>query len=107
MRLFSLFAFNHSHNAAKASRDICTVHADDFIADDMAQNWFSRFKQWKFKLKDSPRSSRPVQLDDNQLRALAKEPRHTARELAQKIARSQVIVTRHLHSKSKVRKHGA
>lgn len=73
----------------------------------MALKWFSRFKEGTFELPDSPRSGRRVQIDENQLQALIKEPQQTARELAQDMVSSHIIVDLHLHSMSKLHKDGA
>lgn len=49
----------------------------------MAQKWFTRFKDGKY--------GRPVQFDENKFQALIKkESRQTTRELAQKMAKSNL-----------------
>lgn len=60
------------------SRHLCF----DSIANRIAQKCLSGFKEGKFERRDSPRSSRRVQFDENQLQAMIKEPQQTARELA-------------------------
>lgn len=69
---FSLLLSN-VHKTAIAARDTCAVYGDDLITDRKIQKWFSRFKEAKFELGESPLSDRPVLLDENQSQAMIKE----------------------------------
>lgn len=105
IRIVLLFAFNQG---AKSAWDICPTYEDDLITDRMGQKCFSPAKVGNFEHAGSPRSGRPVQLDENQLRVLIKgEPYQTPMELAQKMTSSHVILACLIHSVSKVQKHGA
>lgn len=70
------FVFNQGHKAAKVAWNICALYGDEFIADRMAQKWFTHFKMGKFKLTDSLHSHWPVQFHENQFHMLIKEELH-------------------------------
>lgn len=90
---------------AKAAQESSAGYEDDLITDRIAQKWFTRLKERKFELTDSPRSDRPIQFDKNQLQAMIKEPRQTTMELAQKMSSSHVFAARHLPSMGTVHEH--
>ena len=73
-----------------------------------AQNWFKRFKDGNFDLKDTPRSGRPVEFDEERLNQLIHEdPRQTTRELAEIMGCIHSTIERHLRSMGKIQKFGA
>jgi [histone H3]-lysine36 N-dimethyltransferase SETMAR len=103
-----LFAFNQGITASKATRDICAVYGEGDLVERTARYWYAKFKNGNFDLKDSPRSGRPVELDEETLNELLHEdPRQTTREIAEKMKCSHITIERHLHSMGKVRKYGA
>ena len=102
------FAFNRDQKASKAARDICAVYGEDAIAERTAWDWLSRFKHNNFDLNDVPRSRRPVEMDEDQLKDLLKEDgRQTCRELAEKINCNFATISRHLQSMGFAQKLGA
>ncbi|RWR98798.1 Histone-lysine N-methyltransferase SETMAR-like protein, partial [Dinothrombium tinctorium] len=103
-----LFAFNQGSKAAKAARDIFAVYGEDAIAERTAHDWYAKFKNGNFDLKDEPRSDRPVEYDEKRLNQLLHEnSRQTTRELAEKMECSHTTIEKHLHSMGKVQKFGA
>ena len=68
-----LFAFNRYQKAGKVTKDICVVYGEDAIAERTVRDWFARFKSGNFDLNDPPRSERPINMDEDQLRDLLKE----------------------------------
>ncbi|RWR98918.1 Histone-lysine N-methyltransferase SETMAR-like protein, partial [Dinothrombium tinctorium] len=97
-----LFAFNQGSKAAKAARDICAVYGEDAIAERTARDWYAKFKNGNFDLKDAPRSGRPVEFDEKRLNQLLHEnSRQTTRELAEKMECSHTTIEKHLHSMGK------
>ena len=61
------------------------------------QNWFARFRPRDFDLKDAPRSGRPTELDDDKIKAMIENNRHsTTRQIAEKLNMSHTCIERHL-----------
>ena len=58
-----LFEFNRGAKAAEAVRNICAVNGDNAIGESTARTWFSRFKDDRFDISDTPRSRRPSGFD--------------------------------------------
>lgn len=80
------FAFCRNQKAAEAARDICAIYGEDAITARTARDWFVKFKNGNFDLNDMPRSGRPTEFDEDNLKALLKENgRQTCRELAEKM----------------------
>ena len=69
-RHFLPFAFNQGSKAAKAARDICVVYGKGAIAKRTACDWYAKFKNGNFDLKDVPRSGGPVEFDEERLNQL-------------------------------------
>ena len=103
-----LFAFNRDAKAFEAHREICAVYEDEAITERTAQNWFTKFKNGNFDLKDSARSGRPIKLNEDRLNLLLQEEdsRQTTRELAEQMGFSLTVIENHLHSMDKVKKLG-
>jgi transposase len=50
----------------------------------MCRKWFARFRAGNFDLDDAPRSGRPVEVDDDQIKTLIENnPRNTTRVIAE------------------------
>ena len=61
------------------------------------QNWFARFRSGDFDLKDAPRSGRPTEVDDDNIKAMIESnQRSTTRVIAEKLNISHTRVQRHL-----------
>ncbi|KOC64863.1 Histone-lysine N-methyltransferase SETMAR, partial [Habropoda laboriosa] len=81
---------------------ICVVYGEGAIGERTARDWYAKFKNGNFDLKDAPRSGRPVQFDEERLNQLLHEnSRQTTRELAEKMECSHTAM---LHSMGKVQK---
>ena len=53
-----------------AASSICAVYGDNAIGESMARKWFSRFKEDRFDICDTPRSGRSSGFDDDRLNTL-------------------------------------
>ena len=102
-----LFAFNQGSKTAKAA--IFVLYGEGVIAENVAAcDWYVKFKNGNFDLKDAPRSGRPVEFDEERLNQLLHEnSRQTTRELAEKMECSHTAIEKHLHSMGKIQKCGA
>ena len=82
-RHFLLFEFNRDAKAAEAARNICTVYCDNAIRESMGRKWFSRFKEDRFDITDTPRSGKPLEFDEDHLNTLIhNDPCQCTRKLA-------------------------
>ena len=59
-----LFEFNRGAKAPEATTNIYAVYGDSAIGDRMARKWFSRFKEDRFDISETPRSGRPSGFDE-------------------------------------------
>ena len=65
-----LFEFNRGTKAAEAARNMCAVYGDNVIGESTARKSFSRFKENRFDISDTPRSGRPSGFDEDRLNTL-------------------------------------
>ena len=62
-----LSAFNQGYKAAKAAHDICAVCGEGAMAERTARDYYDKFNNGNFDLKDAPRSGRPFEFDEERL----------------------------------------
>ena len=87
------------------TRNVCAVYRDNAIRESTARKSFSRFKEDRFDISDTPCSGRPSGFDEDRLNILIhNDPRKCARELANVINCDHSTIVRHLHSMDKVQK---
>ena len=83
IRHILLFEFSRGAKAAETARNIRAVYCDNAIGQSTARKWFSRFKERRFDISDTPRSGRPSGFDEDRLSTLVQnDPRQCTRELA-------------------------
>ena len=90
LRHVLLYEYNHGVNTRQASININAIYDDGigFMSERSAQTWFNKFRNLNFDLGDAPRSGRPVETDEDQLKALLEDDaRQTVRELAEQLGR--------------------
>ena len=77
-----LFHFRSSFNAAIAIKTICHVYSD-VLKVNKCQRWFRKFSNNDFDLSDNDRSGRPVEFDNDALKALVEtDPKISIHEIA-------------------------
>ena len=64
------FSFNKGAKAAEAARNVCAVYEVNAIGESTARKWFSRFKEDRFDISDTPRSGTPSEFDEDRLNTL-------------------------------------
>ena len=103
-----LFEINRGAKAAEAARNICAVYGENAIGESTARKWFSRFKENRFNISDTPRSGRSSGFDEDRLNILIhNDPRQCTRELANVMNCDHSTILRHLYSIVKVPKSGS
>jgi len=81
-----LYYFRKGKNAERVAKKLRDVYGDEALKGRQCQNWFRKFRFVNFSLKDEPRSGRPNEVDDDQIKALIELDRHvTEREIGEKL----------------------
>lgn len=107
LRACILYEFRLGTSAAEIHRRLCAAFGPTVISKTTVYDWLQRFQDGNESLEDFPRSGRPVELDDDELRALVESnPRLTTREMAASLGCSQRTVVNHLGKIGKVPKLG-
>ena len=97
LRHILLFYFRKGKNASQAHKKLCSVYGDEALKERQCQNWFAKFRSGDFSLKDEKRSGRPVEVDDDLIKAIIDSDRHsTTREIAEKLHVSHTCIENHL-----------
>ena len=74
------------------------MYGEGAVTDWMCQEWFAKFRAGYFPLDDAPLSSRPVEVDSDQIRRLTeKNQRYTPWEIADILKISTWHIENHLH----------
>ncbi|EZA54179.1 Histone-lysine N-methyltransferase SETMAR, partial [Ooceraea biroi] len=72
-------------------------YGEDALKLRQCQNWFTKFRSGDFNVKDAPRSGRPIEIDDDKIKALIDSNRRlTTREIAENLNVSKSSVENHL-----------
>ena len=87
-----LYYFKKSKNATEMQKKICAVYGEGAVTDQMYQKWFAKFHAGDFSLDDTPWSSRPVEVDSDQIKTLIKNNQcYTTQEIANTLKISKSI----------------
>jgi len=96
--VFRLFYFRKGKNTTQTRKKICAVYGESAVSEHVCQNWFAKFRADDTTCEDRKRSSRPLVVDDDQIKSLIENnPHYTTREIAEIIDVSQKTVVNHLH----------
>ena len=108
LRACLLYEYRLGISAAETHRRLCTVFGQNIVSKTTVYGWFNRFMAGNETLEDEPRSGRPPEIDDDELRELVEsDPRLTTHELASKLGCGQTTVVNHLAKIGKVPKSDA
>ena len=73
------------------------MYGEDVLTERQCQNWFAKFRSGNFDVEDAPRSGRPVEADEDTIKALIDANRRiTTREIAERLNLSNSTVHDHL-----------
>lgn len=101
-----LFEFRKGSNAAQATKNICDVYPTSLDVR-KCQRWFTKFRSGNFDLCDSPRSGRPLSLNNEVLLAeVEANPCQTIGELSDKLNVPWSTIQEHLKQIGKVNREG-
>ncbi|XP_026829777.1 histone-lysine N-methyltransferase SETMAR-like, partial [Ooceraea biroi] len=91
------YYFRKGKNAVQAHKKLCHVYGEDALKLRQCQNWFTNFRSGDVNVKDAPRSGRPIEIDDDKIKALIDSNRRlTTREIAENLNISKSSVENHL-----------
>ncbi|EZA46710.1 Histone-lysine N-methyltransferase SETMAR [Ooceraea biroi] len=80
------YYFRKGKNAVQAHKKLRDVYGEDALKLRQCQNWFTKFRSRDFNVKDAPRSGRPIEIDDDKIKALIDSNRRlTTRESAENL----------------------
>jgi histone-lysine N-methyltransferase SETMAR len=106
IRHLMLYEFHKGNNATVATKNICEVYGS-VLKVRKCQQWFSRFRSGNVDLIDGQHTGRPVELDNDLLRAeVEADPRQTIQELADKLNSRYSTVQEHLQQIGKSYRQG-
>ena len=78
-----LYEYQLGHSARAAAFNINTATHEPSVSHATISNWFKRFEENNYELKDEPRSGRPLEVDLARLKTLImQDPKQTTRCLA-------------------------
>ncbi|EZA57113.1 Histone-lysine N-methyltransferase SETMAR [Ooceraea biroi] len=90
------YYFRKGKNAVQAHKKLRDVYGEDALKLRQCQNWFTKFRSRDFNVKDAPRSGRPIEIDDDKIKALIDSNRRlTTREIAENLNISKSSVENH------------
>ena len=102
-----LFVFNRGAKAAEVARNIYAMFGDNVIRESIARKWFSRFKEDRFDISDSPCSGRSLEFhEDNSNTLIHNDPHECTLELADVMNCDHSTIMQNLHSMGKVQNVG-
>ena len=105
MREALLFCFNLKKSAAQSHRMLVEAYGDN--AETTCRDWFRRFNDDNFDLRDKKRENRPRKVKDCQLQALLDEDDiQSQKMLAEQLSVSHAAISMRLHAMGKVQKIG-
>ena len=71
-----LVYFRKGNNAAQAAKKLRVVYGEEALKDRQCRNWFNKLSFGDFSLKDEQLSSRPNEVDDDQIKAIIESNHH-------------------------------
>ncbi|XP_045390617.1 histone-lysine N-methyltransferase SETMAR-like [Lemur catta] len=105
IRAIFLFEFKMGHKAAETTRNINNAFGPGTAKERTVQWWFKKFCKGDESLEDEERSSRPSEVDNDQLRSVMEaDPLTTTQEGAEELKVGHSTVIQHLKHIGKVKK---
>ena len=96
-----LFYFRKGKNAAQAAKKLHDADGEEALKDRQCRNWFDKYRSGDFSLKNEQRSSRPNEVDDDQIKAIIESNRHvTVREFEKMLKIPKSTIDRHMEQNS-------
>lgn len=71
-----LVYFHRGKDSCQAREKLRKVYGDNTLQERQYQRWFMRFHAGDFDLNSAPRSGKPAEVDDDEIKALIKSNPH-------------------------------
>jgi len=105
IRHILFYYFKKGKKGTEAREKLRRVYGRNVVKERQCQNWFARFCDGDFSVKDAHRSGMPSKIDDDEMKALVQANKHsTVRELVTALKVSVGSVHGHLKSLGFVKK---
>jgi len=102
-----LFAFQLKKNAAEAAEMICSALGKGAVTHTTCKNWYKKFREGDFNLKDKERPGQPQKFEDEELQYLLDQnSTQTEKELAVQLGVTQQVISIRLHKLGKIQREG-
>lgn len=107
LRELLIYFFNLKKSAAEAHRLLLEAYGEAALSERSCQEWFQKFKNGEFYVKDKERSGRPKVYEDMELEVLLEEDSsQTQKELALTLQVTQQAISHRLKSLGMIQKQG-
>ena len=107
LRELLIYFFNLKKSAAEAHRLLLEAYGEAALSERSCQEWFQKFKNGEFDVKDKERSGRPKVYEDMELEVLLEEDSsQTQKELALTLQVTQQAISHRLKSLGIIQKQG-
>lgn len=107
LRELLIYFFNLKKSAAEAHRLLLEAYGEAALSERSCQEWFQKFKNGEFDVKDKERSGRPKVYEDMELEVLLEEDSsQTQKELALTLQVTQQAISHRLKSLGMIQKQG-
>ena len=105
MREALFFCFNLKKSAAESHRMLVEAYGDNTLSETTCRDWFRRFNDDNFDLRDKKRENWLRKVEDCQLQSLLdKDDTQSQKMLAEQLDVSQAAISMRLHAMGKVQK---
>ena len=93
-----LYYFKKGKNATETHKKTCAMYGEGAMTDRTRQKWLAKFHAGDFSLDNAPRSSRPVEVDSNQIKTIIENNQcYTTWEIADILKTSKSSAENHFH----------
>ena len=82
----TLWEFIQENGVAETARKICSIYGQDIITNQLARNWFTKFRSGDLSLENKPKPGHSLDINEDALRTFIKNnPRLSTGELAKEL----------------------
>jgi len=74
--VFDAFLFSQGEKCNAKKKKKSAVYGEDAVSERVCQNWFAKFRAGDTTCEDYERSSRPLVIDDDQIKSLIESNPH-------------------------------
>ena len=68
----TLWEFIQENGVAETARKICSIYGQDIITNQLARNWFTKFRSGDLTFENKPKPEHSLDIDEDALRTFIK-----------------------------------